>query len=177
VNVQDRFRFRYLGPQGIIEGIRVCLSHDHTASALGLICAAVESMAFLSLPEGRETLHDSDFISWADSYLRPYRIGVSGEDLWKIRSALLSRRIPQRRSTSTGGKPREILFAWGGYIVYSAMELRPGSLWHRVMTIHADELYKAVLRGAEEFCADYVGKPENAYLVDMRLNQVFGSER
>lgn len=173
MNVQDRFRSRYLGPQGIIEGIRVCLSHEHTASALGLICAAVESMAFLSLPEGRETLHDSDFISWVDSYLRPYRIGINSEDLWNIRSALLNRRIPQRRST--GGKPREILFAWGGYIVYSEMELRPGSLWHRVMTIHADELYKAILRGAEEFCTNYVGKSENAYLVDARLNQVFGS--
>jgi len=55
------------------------------------------------------------------------------------------------------------------------MELRPGSLWHRVRTIYADKPYKGILKGAEELCASYVGKYENAYLVDERLNQVFGS--
>ncbi len=171
MDVADRYRNRYFGPRGIVEGIRLCLSQEHTASALGLICAAVESMAFLSLPEMRDKLFDSDFADWANSYLRPYRMGISGRDLWQVRCALMEQRVPQRR---IAGRPREVLFAWGGYLIYSSMELRPGSRWHRIMSIHADELYKSIHRGAEEFCARYIASPENAYLVGLRLNQIFG---
>jgi hypothetical protein len=44
------------------------------------------------------------------------------------------------------------------------------------MRIHADELYKAILRGAERFCSDYVGDPENAHLVGDRMNRIFGHQ-
>jgi hypothetical protein len=173
MNTRDRFNSRYFGPRGIIEGIRLCMANEHTASALGLICAAVESMAFLGLPEDRDTLHDFDFVNWANTYLKPHRLGIDGRDLWMIRCALLNQRVPQRR-VNTDGRPRETLFAWGGYLIYSAMELRPGSRWHRIMMIHADELYKAIFSGAEEFCGGHISNPENARLVSNRLNQVFG---
>jgi len=176
MSVQERFRARYFGPQGIIEGIRVCLSHEHSASALGLVCAAVESMTFLGLPEERDEICDTDFIAWVNRFLRPDKVGIGGRDLWTVRSALLNQRLSQRQA-ARGGKMREILFAWGRYHVMGGMELRPGSRWHRVMTIYSDELYKTLFLGAEQFCHEVIALPENAYLMGVRLNQVFGQMR
>ena len=176
MSVQERFRARFFGPTGIIEGIRVCLAQEHTASALGLVCAAVESMTFLGLPEGRDQVCDMDFTTWVDKYLQPEKIGISGIDLWKVRGSLLNQRLSQRQA-ARAGKMREILFAWGRYHVMSGMELRPDSRWRRVLTIHAAELYKSLVRGGEQFCHEYVGSPENAYMVGQRLNQIFGAAR
>jgi len=108
--------------------------------------------------------------------MRPDKVGIGGRDLWTVRCALLNQRLSQKQA-ARGGKMREILFAWGRYHVMGGMELRAGSRWHRVMTIHAEELYKTLFRGAEQFCGEVISQPENAYLVGVRLNQVFGQSR
>lgn len=91
MNVRERFTNRYFSQQGILAAIRISLQREHTGTALSLICAAVESMAYLALPYDREELCDYDFISWSNTYLRPEKIGVGGDELWEVRCALIER--------------------------------------------------------------------------------------
>lgn len=174
MSVRERFFGRYFGPQGLIPGIRVCLSQDHTGTALALVCATIESMALLSLPDRRTAINEHDFASWVNRYLQPHKIGVDADELWSVRCALVNGFFTQYNVTREK-KPREILFAWGGYSVFEGMQLRPGSRWQRLMRIRADELYKALARGAEEFGGEFISSPENAYLVSNRLIKIFGA--
>lgn len=174
MNAKERFYNRYFGPTGLITAIRVALSHDHTGTALSLICATVESMAYLGLPDDCEVLHEHDFIAWVKNYLHPERMGISPRELWTVRCALLSGHIAQKTDTK-GLKPREILFAWGGYSIFEGMQLRPGSRWYQIMTIRASELYKSIVLGAEDFGRVFVSKEVNARIVGIRMNKIFSN--
>jgi len=131
-------------------------------------------MSFLALPAERDEVSDLDMILWVDKYLQPDKIGISGHDLWEVRCQLLNQRLDQRQAVHAG-KVREVLFAWGKYSIGSGLELRPGSRWHRILMIRADELYKALFRAADTFCDQFIRDPENLYTVNRRLNQVFGA--
>jgi hypothetical protein len=174
VNTKERFNNRYFGPQGLITAIRFSLYREHTGTALALICATIESMAYLGLPENYEMLCDHDFISWIRNYLHPERMGISPRELWTVRCALLQGHIAQKTETQ-GLQPREILFAWGGYSIFEGMQLRPGSRWYQIMTIRANELYKALVIGAEEFGRTYISEDASARIVGIRMNKIFSS--
>ncbi|MCE5314911.1 MAG: hypothetical protein ABFD49_06135 [Armatimonadota bacterium] len=174
MNIKSRFYNRYFGPRGLITAIRISLHREHTGTALALISATIESMAYLSLPENCDVLRDYDFVAWVKKYLHPERMGISPRELWTLRCALLHGHIAQQTDT-TGLKPREILFAWGGYSIFEGMKLRPGSRWYRIMTIRASELYKALAMGAEDFGRIYVGNEANSRIVGIRLNKIFTS--
>ncbi|MCE5198174.1 MAG: hypothetical protein ABFD54_00220 [Armatimonadota bacterium] len=174
MNAKERFYNRYFGPRGLVTAVRVSLYRENTATALALICACVESMTYLGLLECSDVVCSHDFAAWVRKYLQPARIGVSPEDLWSVRNALLNGYVAQR-SISRSPKPREILFAWGKYYISEGMQLDPGSKWHQVMTIRADELYKSLVRAAEEFGAGYISESENERIVGARLNKIFGN--
>ncbi|MCL4552941.1 MAG: hypothetical protein M1305_05245 [Candidatus Marsarchaeota archaeon] len=173
MNAKERFRNRYFGPKGMVTSIQVCLRNDHTGTALGLLCAAIESMAFISLPDDCDVVCDHHFVAWAKKYLQPHKLGISPYELWTVRCSLLDGAF-SKHDAGEDHKEREILFSWGGYSIFNEMRLRPGSRWHQILSIRADELFKALLIGADEFANKYVGRPENSYMVDVRLNQIFG---
>ena len=173
MSIKERFYNRYFGPHGIVTGIKVCLSNEHTASALALVCAGIESMTFLSLPDNRESVTEFDFIHWVKTYMQPAKMGMSARDLWEMRCALISGYVSEK-SAQRNGRPRQILFAWGKYSVLDGMELRPGSRWHRIMTIHAGQLYKSLVTASETFCKDHIAIPDNAQIASKRLNIIFG---
>jgi len=174
LNAKERFYNRYFGPTGLITAIRIALGHEHTGTSLSLICATVESMSYLGLPDDCENLCEHDFIAWIKTYLHPERMGISPRELWTVRCALLSGHIAQQ-TDSKGLQPREILFAWGGYSIFEGMQLRPGSRWYQIMTIRADELYKALVMGAEDFGRTFISKEVNDRIVGIRLNRIFSS--
>ena len=175
MDVKDRFHDRYFGPQGIISGIRVCIHRQHMWSALSLLCAAIESMVFLGLPDDFDVVNTHDFIVWVNNYMRPQRMGISARDLWQLRCTLLDEQFSH--DNTNNDRQRKILFAWGRYSVFDGMELHPNSKWHRIMMIYAEEIYKSLLSGAEQFCSSYVSNPTNAFIVGRRLNQVFGQAK
>lgn len=172
MNVTERFYSRYFGPKGIVTAVGVCLHQQYSGSALALICAAIESMAFIRLPLDRSEVLDYDFIAWVNDYISPDRLGISARELWSIRCRLLDKSLAQQELTQRGHS-REVLFSWGKYRISDGLEFRPGTRWHRLMMIRADELYKALFRGAEEYRNSFVALPEKEYVVSKRLNTVF----
>ena len=176
MNIYERFHGRYFGSHGIITVIDICLKRDYTGSALAMICAVAESLTFLGLPEERNEVYEEDFIAWTNRYMQPDKIGICGSEIWRVRCALVDK-FTTHRELTRGSKPREVLFAWGRYSIYEGARLPSGSRWHRIMGIHAEELYKGLIKGTETFCERHVIKPENEYIVDQRMNQIFASAR
>lgn len=172
MNVTERFYNRYFGSKGILTAVGVCLHQQYSGSALALICAAVESMTFLRLPLDRSDVLDYDFISWVNDYIGPDKLGISARELWSIRCRLLDNSAAQQELTQRG-QSREVLFSWGRYRISDGLELRPGTRWHRLMMIRADELYKALFRAAEDYRNTFISLPEKEYLVSRRLNTIF----
>lgn len=173
MTTRERFENRYFSPQGILAAIRISLQREHSGTALSLICAAIESMAFLNLPVDRHEMTDYDFVRWSNVYLRPEKMGIGGDELWAVRCALIDKYC-SRDTVHTPGGRRQVLFAWDKYCISDGLKLPQSSRWHHIMSIHADELYKALVKGIEDFAGDFIGRPENSYIVSYRLNRIFG---
>jgi len=72
--------------------IHACQKAGLNTAALAMCYVAVDTMAYLHLPEGKEKQVSSDFIAWVDLYLKghtnqPYK--YRGKDVYGARCAFL----------------------------------------------------------------------------------------
>jgi hypothetical protein len=75
---------------GIRKGINVTLENGCEGSAVILILSAIDTMAYLSMPQEQEDVTKTDFIGWADRYIRfPGTEQLTGADLYGARCAML----------------------------------------------------------------------------------------
>ncbi len=77
---------------GLVAEIKKCEEAGATISAVSMAYICIDTMAFLSLPVGRDCQGRADFISWVDTYLKgdeeqPYQ--YRGLDVYGARCAVL----------------------------------------------------------------------------------------
>jgi len=77
---------------GLIDEIKTCEKAGATTSAVAMAFVCMDTMAYLSLPAGRETQGKADFIAWVDAHLKghedqPYQ--YRGLDVYGARCAVL----------------------------------------------------------------------------------------
>lgn len=95
---------------GIRRGIEVTIDSGCFGSAVILILSAIDTMGYLAMPESQEDVTRSDFINWAEKYIRfPGGEQVNGVDLYGARCAMLHTYSAQSRM-SRNGKCRVILW-------------------------------------------------------------------
>jgi hypothetical protein len=85
-------KIMWAGVSGLIDEIKRCEASGATTASLALAFICVDTMAFLSLPNHKDTQSRSDFIGWVDNYLKgdqsqPYQ--YRGLDVYGARCALL----------------------------------------------------------------------------------------
>lgn len=78
--------------KGLVEEIKTCEKAGATKSAVVMAFVCMDTMAYLSLPTGRETQGKADFIAWVNTYLKghkdqPYQ--YRGLDVYGARCAML----------------------------------------------------------------------------------------
>jgi hypothetical protein len=78
--------------KGLVDEIQTCEKAGTTTSAVAMAFVCMDTMAYLSLPAGRETQGKADFIAWVDAYLKghkdqPYQ--YRGLDVYGARCAML----------------------------------------------------------------------------------------
>jgi hypothetical protein len=78
--------------KGLVNEVKICEAAGATASAIAMAFVCIDTMAYLSLPDGQETQSKADFIAWVDAYLRghedqPYQ--YRGLDVYGARCAML----------------------------------------------------------------------------------------
>ncbi|MQY59833.1 MAG: hypothetical protein GH144_09575 [Clostridia bacterium] len=74
--------------------IKVALDNGAIGGALILTYAAIDAMAFLSMPENKNEVQGEDFINWVEKYMKtdskqPYQ--YQGIDLWGARCGIVHR--------------------------------------------------------------------------------------
>ena len=77
---------------GLVDEIKTCEKAGATSSAVAMAFVCMDTMTFLSLPDGRDTQGKADFIAWVNAYLRghedqPYQ--YRGLDVYGARCAML----------------------------------------------------------------------------------------
>lgn len=78
--------------KGLIDEIKTCEKAGATTSAVAMAFVCLDTMAYLSLPAGREARGKADFIAWVDAHLKghddqPYQ--YRGLDVYGARCAML----------------------------------------------------------------------------------------
>lgn len=78
--------------KGLVDEIKSSENAGATASAVAMAFVCMDTMAYLSLPAGRETQCKADFIAWVNTYLKgdedqPYH--YRGLDVYGARCAML----------------------------------------------------------------------------------------
>jgi len=86
--------------------IHVARKYGAITAALILTYAAMDAMAYLSMPENKKEVHRADFIDWVENYMhtdpkQPYQ--YQGIDLYGARCALVHRYGATSRLSDSGG--------------------------------------------------------------------------
>ncbi len=90
--------------------VDLCVSNKYYNSALKLIYAAVDNLAYLAT--NHQTVHKPDFISWIDELLLPTSdLSCTAEELYAQRCGLLHQNMAATNNLSSGMK--SILYTWG----------------------------------------------------------------
>jgi hypothetical protein len=155
--------------KGIRRGIELTIEHKCLSSAVVLILSGIDAMAYLAMPEVKQDVTQSDFVGWAEQYIRfPGREQLTGLDLYGARCAMLHSFGAQSK-LSRAGKCRVIL--WMNHAippVLSKPEL-PG-----YVMVAVDALRDALFTGMDRFLIDVFKDPKSnkVQIVNKRLNSL-----
>src|SRR3989441_9826816 len=90
------------------------MERGYAMPGLILLYSLVDTMAWLSLPEGVEDVRGTDFISWVRTYGLEQRVApCTADELYGARCGLLHSFSPDSRR-SRRGEIRPIYYVWGG---------------------------------------------------------------
>jgi len=155
---------------GIGNGIDVVLNSGCLGSAVILILSAMDTMAYLSMPDGQDEVKSVDFIAWSGHYIRfPGREQLTGEDLYGARCGMLhSYGVRSRMSRS--GKCRIV-----GYMDKSNPPIRFNpTVSKELVLVSVPALRDALFEGIDRFLIEVYKNPRarKAQLVDERLKNL-----
>jgi hypothetical protein len=141
---------------GIKAPIRMLVERRHCAAALVLTYSAIDTMAYLNMPENKTDVMRSDFITWAETYVvGTFGRQITGRDLYATRCSVLHGGAQSR--LSRGGECRLVSHATG----------RPS----QPDAFHASvqHLIDAVLAGIDRFLSEASANLERAETINARL--------
>ena len=149
----------------IRRGIQVAIDNGCYGSAVTLIYAGIDAMAFLGMPGDQEDVARSDFIAWAEHYIKfPCKEQLSGADLYGARCGMLHSYSAYSRMTRSG-ECRTI-----GYMDKSVPEVRYNpEISREIVLVSVPALAEAFFRGIEEFLIDLFSDHKRAEVAEVRL--------
>ena len=156
---------------GIKCGIRVTLEKKCLGSAVILILSGIDAMAYLGMEAGRDDVSRSDFVEWADRYIKfPCKEQLTGLDLYGARCAMLHS-YGTASALSRTGKCRQI-----GYLDKSVPEVcfNP-TVSQSLVLVSVPALAEAFFTGVDRFLVDLFADRNNAPLAENRLKTLVQS--
>lgn len=153
---------------GIKEDIESALRNGRFRAGLVLLYAGIDSMAWLGLPVGQDDVRGSDFIAWADRYIRfPCAQQVTGEEMYSARCALL------HTSGIESKKTRARLCRMIGYADQSVPEVRfDPRIEPTFVIVSIEGLKTAFFKGVNDFLISSFASAEKRPRVEARLEKM-----
>lgn len=156
---------------GIKKSIRVLLEHECCGGAVVLIYSGMDTMAFLGMPAGQVEVKPTDFIHWAEKYIRfPCKEQLTGADLYGARCGMLHNYSPVSRS-SRKGHCRHILYM--DKIVPAVIYNPKDSTEHVMVSVIA--LAEAFFQGVDSFMVHLFADKARANIAEERFRWVVHS--
>ena len=154
----------------IRRGIDVALQNNCLGSSVILILSAVDTMAYVSMPQAQQDVTRTDFMNWTDRYIRfPGTEQLTRADLYGARCAMLHS-YGVRSRMSRQGDCRMV-----GYMDESSPPIRfDPKVSKELVLVSIPALKEALYQGMEQFLNDFYGQPETAKLADERFNTIVG---
>jgi len=157
--------------QGIKRGIKVAIKNGCYGSAVILIYAGIDAMAYLNMPSNQEDVTRDDFVDWADRYIQfPCEEQLAGLDLYGARCGMLHNYSAFSRLTRED-KCRNV-----GYVDKSVPEVifNP-KVSDSLVLVSLDALAAAFFKGIDQFLIDLFSNEEKAPVAEERLKKLVHS--
>jgi hypothetical protein len=150
---------------GLKKGIQITVENNCYASAVILILSGIDSMAFLNMPASQTDVTRSDFIEWADRYIRfPCSEKLTGSDLYGDRCSMLhSYGVVSKMSRD--GKCRMV-----GCMTETVPEVRYNpAIDKNLVLVSVPALAEAFYKGIDQFLVDLFANKNKAKVAEERL--------
>src|ERR1700752_4856335 len=156
--------------KGIKRGIEVTLENGCERASIILIYAAMDTMAYLDMPAGKTDVDRTDFVRWAECYIRfPCREQLTGWDLYGARCATLHQYGAESK-LSREGQCRVLAYGNKGV---PEIVVHPTSKQHILVSLPA--LKKALFEGIDRFLIEVFSDKAKAKIVEDRLAHLLQS--
>jgi hypothetical protein len=149
--------------------IKVALDNKAFTGALILTYAAIDAMAFLSMPENQKEVHMKDFINWTEKYLKTdsrQSYQYRGIDLYGARCGIVHRH-GATSSLSDRGQCKIFNYHNGSEHIYDP------SIHENLVAISWNRFIRDFFGAMEEFLADIMNDVDLKKKVDDRINHLF----
>jgi len=153
---------------GIKGDIRLLLENERLRGALLLTLSGIDTMAFLGMPESQDDVTKSDFVAWADTYIKfPCDEQITGLELYAARCAALHAYGTESR-LSREGRCRQIIWMSEAKpdIIYRP-DKHPG-----IVVVAIPSLAQAFFAGVDRFLVNMYSDPSRSKLADRRFNKI-----
>ena len=154
--------------EGIRKGIQVAIDNKCYSSAVILIYAGMDAMAYLNMPATQEDVTRTDFINWSERYIKfPCKEQLNGKDLYGARCAMLHNHSVFSKM-SRNGECRNIC-----YMDISIPEIRyDKAISESVVLVSIQALAEAFFNGINQFLIDLFSDKEKSSIAEKRLDNL-----
>lgn len=152
---------------GIKGDIDFVFEHQRYRAGVILIYSGIDAMAFLGMSANQVDVSGSDFIEWAERYIRfPGTEQLTGFDLYGARCAMLHT-YGVKSKASRQGKCRMLAYMDRGAlpVIYSP------EVSQDLVLVSIPALKDAFFQGIDLFLVDLFSDPERARIAESRLQQ------
>jgi len=147
------------------KGIELTLKSDCPISALSLIFCGIDVLANLGRPASSASVNASDFILWAERFLKlPGKVAVTGEEWYSARCAVLHTLGVESRRTRSG-TARKVAFVLGGH---PPVRFNP-AIDKTLILVDIRALAKSFFGGIDLFLVGAFASSEKRKIVEERL--------
>jgi hypothetical protein len=149
--------------EGIKQPIRLLVSAQHYPAAIILTYSGMDTMAFLNMPASKTDVMRSDFIAWAEKYVKFSSADPpTGADLYGSRCSVLHGGAPSRFTREGRGRP----------VLHFAGVRGLAEQGRATLMISVDALIGAFFEGADRFLVDLSRDGAKAEIANRRLGQL-----
>ena len=153
----------------IKEGIRLCYEHKHYSSAVKLIFAGMDAMAFLAMPPERLIVKKMNFVKWVEAYIRfPGALQLTGDELYAARNSALHTHSAHI-SKCHSDRRRTIMYSNN---MVPPIQIPPNAS-PPFLIVSVQHLMSAFFEGVDHFLIEAYNDPPQAAAIERRFSEIF----
>jgi hypothetical protein len=163
--------------QSMVDAMAACIVKGLILPCLVLLYTAIDIVAWMNRPKGKEDSTGRDFQDWVSQYMLPETdLGCSPIDLWSARCALLHSYGPESRHTRRGeARQLNYYFASPEKAACLKAQLEQALVAEGItaVPVRTEDLVYAFIQAVERWESSIQEDPQKSQLVNSRSRSMF----